>query len=190
MIQPLMTQMYLHYSFAVKYHFVLHMKNESILTWKQFSRLYLAALWHIYKWTSALLQGGFGVRHLYYHFHLKPTRCAKGTTELNPQACPFRNDRVSQCRRVKAFVSHLSKHDISSILMVLFCFNYSAATDGLCSLLQNSRRPDRSQPQAICSLYPETKTHRGIAIHVPSSYLFAVVSLQRYLQKSLEPSSF
>ncbi|XP_039982319.1 uncharacterized protein zgc:195173 [Xiphias gladius] len=39
------------------------------------------------------IEGGFNVRYLYHHFHLKPTRCAKGTTEPNPQRCPFRNDR-------------------------------------------------------------------------------------------------
>ncbi|XP_030254901.1 uncharacterized protein LOC115570440 [Sparus aurata] len=39
------------------------------------------------------IESGFGVRYLYHHFYLKPTRCAKGTTESNPQTCPFRNDR-------------------------------------------------------------------------------------------------
>lgn len=39
------------------------------------------------------IESGFGVRYLYHHFYLKPTRCAKGTTESNPQRCPFRNDR-------------------------------------------------------------------------------------------------
>uniref|UniRef100_A0A673CQC1 Retinoic acid receptor responder protein 2 n=1 Tax=Sphaeramia orbicularis TaxID=375764 RepID=A0A673CQC1_9TELE len=40
-----------------------------------------------------LFQSGFGVKYLYHHFYLKPTRCAKGTTESNSQTCPFRNDR-------------------------------------------------------------------------------------------------
>ncbi|AWP17040.1 Hypothetical protein SMAX5B_017128 [Scophthalmus maximus] len=36
------------------------------------------------------IEGGFGVRYLYHHFYMKPTTCAKGTTESR---CPFRNDR-------------------------------------------------------------------------------------------------
>uniref|UniRef100_A0A8C6U8J0 Retinoic acid receptor responder protein 2 n=1 Tax=Neogobius melanostomus TaxID=47308 RepID=A0A8C6U8J0_9GOBI len=36
---------------------------------------------------------GQGLKYLYHHFHLKPTRCAKGTTGTNAQRCPFRNDR-------------------------------------------------------------------------------------------------
>ncbi|GAA6215136.1 uncharacterized protein zgc:195173 [Lates japonicus] len=39
------------------------------------------------------IESGFGVKYLYHHFYLKPTRCPKGTTESNPQRCPFRNDR-------------------------------------------------------------------------------------------------
>ncbi|XP_078018649.1 uncharacterized protein LOC144458854 [Epinephelus lanceolatus] len=39
------------------------------------------------------IESGFGVRYLYHHFHLKPTRCAKGTARSDPQTCPFRNDR-------------------------------------------------------------------------------------------------
>uniref|UniRef100_A0AAQ5XK25 Retinoic acid receptor responder protein 2 n=1 Tax=Amphiprion ocellaris TaxID=80972 RepID=A0AAQ5XK25_AMPOC len=39
------------------------------------------------------IEGGFGVKYVYLHFHLKPTRCAKGTTDSSPQRCPFRNDR-------------------------------------------------------------------------------------------------
>ncbi|KAF1373163.1 hypothetical protein PFLUV_G00257460 [Perca fluviatilis] len=39
------------------------------------------------------IESGFGVKYLYHHFYLKPTTCAKGTTESNPQRCPFRNDR-------------------------------------------------------------------------------------------------
>ncbi|XP_003439301.1 uncharacterized protein LOC100692318 [Oreochromis niloticus] len=35
----------------------------------------------------------FGVKYLFHHVHLKPTRCAKGATETDPQRCPFRNDR-------------------------------------------------------------------------------------------------
>ncbi|KAI3355375.1 hypothetical protein L3Q82_018219 [Scortum barcoo] len=44
------------------------------------------------------IESGFGVSYLYHHFHLKPTRCAKGTSVSNPQTCPFRNDRpVMDC---------------------------------------------------------------------------------------------
>ncbi|KAK5849883.1 hypothetical protein PBY51_014182 [Eleginops maclovinus] len=39
------------------------------------------------------IESGFGVRYLYHHFYLKPTKCAKGTIERSPQICPFRNDR-------------------------------------------------------------------------------------------------
>ncbi|XP_059182608.1 uncharacterized protein LOC131961751 isoform X2 [Centropristis striata] len=39
------------------------------------------------------IESGYVVRYLYHHFYLKPTRCAKGTTDSNPQTCPFRNDR-------------------------------------------------------------------------------------------------
>ncbi|XP_077592624.1 uncharacterized protein LOC144209930 [Stigmatopora nigra] len=35
---------------------------------------------------------GFDINYYYHHFHLKPTRCAKGATSTN-QNCPFRNDR-------------------------------------------------------------------------------------------------
>ncbi|CAI5672868.1 unnamed protein product [Oreochromis niloticus] len=35
----------------------------------------------------------FHVKYLFHHVHLKPTRCAKGATETDPQRCPFRNDR-------------------------------------------------------------------------------------------------
>lgn len=42
---------------------------------------------------KAEMDSGFGVKYLYQHFHLKPTRCAKGTTDSTPQRCPFRNDR-------------------------------------------------------------------------------------------------
>ncbi|XP_078147680.1 uncharacterized protein LOC144543510 [Centroberyx gerrardi] len=39
------------------------------------------------------IESGFGVRYIYHNFHLKPTKCAKGTTQSDPQRCPFRNDR-------------------------------------------------------------------------------------------------
>lgn len=39
------------------------------------------------------IESGFGVRYLYHHFYLKPTKCPKGTNESDPQRCPFRNDR-------------------------------------------------------------------------------------------------
>ncbi|KAK7881697.1 hypothetical protein WMY93_030106 [Mugilogobius chulae] len=42
---------------------------------------------------KAEIDSGFGVKYLYHHFYLKPTRCAKGTTDATPQRCPFRNDR-------------------------------------------------------------------------------------------------
>ncbi|KAM9839561.1 uncharacterized protein ACBR49_016565 [Aulostomus maculatus] len=38
-------------------------------------------------------ESGFGVGFYFHHFHLKPTRCPKGTNETDPQKCPFRNDR-------------------------------------------------------------------------------------------------
>ncbi|KAK2886622.1 hypothetical protein Q8A73_020568 [Channa argus] len=44
------------------------------------------------------IEAGFGVRYLYHHFTMRPTRCAKGTTDSTPQRCPFRNDRpVMDC---------------------------------------------------------------------------------------------
>ncbi|KAK9527587.1 hypothetical protein VZT92_014136 [Zoarces viviparus] len=39
------------------------------------------------------IESGFGVKYIYHHFYLKPTRCAKGSTVSNAQTCPFRNDR-------------------------------------------------------------------------------------------------
>ncbi|KAK0143969.1 hypothetical protein N1851_017703 [Merluccius polli] len=36
-------------------------------------------------------ESGFGMSSIFHHFHLKPTRCAKGTSVA--QSCPFRNDR-------------------------------------------------------------------------------------------------
>lgn len=39
------------------------------------------------------IESGFGVKYLYHHFYLKPTRCSKQTTETDLQRCPFRNDR-------------------------------------------------------------------------------------------------
>lgn len=39
------------------------------------------------------IESGFGVKYLYHHFQLKPTKCAKGITHSNMQRCPFRNDR-------------------------------------------------------------------------------------------------
>ncbi|KAG7231199.1 hypothetical protein INR49_012030 [Caranx melampygus] len=39
------------------------------------------------------IEGGFGVKYLYHHFYLKPTTCAKGTTESDPQRCRFRSNR-------------------------------------------------------------------------------------------------
>uniref|UniRef100_A0A8C6UAM7 Retinoic acid receptor responder protein 2 n=1 Tax=Neogobius melanostomus TaxID=47308 RepID=A0A8C6UAM7_9GOBI len=48
---------------------------------------------HHFRFLRTLDKSGFGVKYLYQHFLLKPTRCAKGTTDSNPQRCPFRNDR-------------------------------------------------------------------------------------------------
>lgn len=45
--------------------------------------------------------------------------------------------------------------------LILFVFDFTAI-DGLCGLLQNNRGGDRSHPEAICPLHPETKTHAGI----------------------------
>ncbi|KAG8009564.1 hypothetical protein GBF38_017903 [Nibea albiflora] len=44
---------------------------------------------------------GFGVQYFYHHFYLKPTSCAKGTTESDPQRCPFRNDREMRTTRTE-----------------------------------------------------------------------------------------
>ncbi|CAN9506409.1 unnamed protein product [Ophioblennius macclurei] len=56
-----------------------------------------AGVTHHFRYLRSLekseIESGFGVRYLYHHFYLKPTRCAKGTTESNSQRCPFRNDR-------------------------------------------------------------------------------------------------
>uniref|UniRef100_A0A1A7X068 Retinoic acid receptor responder protein 2 n=1 Tax=Iconisemion striatum TaxID=60296 RepID=A0A1A7X068_9TELE len=38
-------------------------------------------------------EAGFRQKFLYHHFHLKPTRCEKGTVASNSQSCVFRNDR-------------------------------------------------------------------------------------------------
>uniref|UniRef100_A0A087Y1U6 Retinoic acid receptor responder protein 2 n=1 Tax=Poecilia formosa TaxID=48698 RepID=A0A087Y1U6_POEFO len=41
---------------------------------------------------------GFGVLYLYHNFHLRPTRCAKGTPASDSRVCHFRNDRpVMDC---------------------------------------------------------------------------------------------
>ncbi|KAF3703726.1 hypothetical protein EXN66_Car019414 [Channa argus] len=47
------------------------------------------------------IEAGFGVRYLYHHFTMRPTRCAKGTTDSTPQRCPFRNDREILVNRVE-----------------------------------------------------------------------------------------
>lgn len=39
------------------------------------------------------IESGFRVKYLYHNFYLKPTKCAKGTAEVDSQKCPFRNDR-------------------------------------------------------------------------------------------------
>ena len=56
-----------------------------------------AGVHHHFRFLKSLeksdIEAGFGVRYLYHHFYLKPTRCVKGTAESNPQRCPFRNDR-------------------------------------------------------------------------------------------------
>ncbi|KAG7524922.1 hypothetical protein JOB18_019307 [Solea senegalensis] len=44
------------------------------------------------------IESGFGVKYIYHHFYLKPTRCSKRTTESSAERCPFRNDRpVMDC---------------------------------------------------------------------------------------------
>uniref|UniRef100_A0A4W6FAE8 Retinoic acid receptor responder protein 2 n=1 Tax=Lates calcarifer TaxID=8187 RepID=A0A4W6FAE8_LATCA len=65
------------------------------------------------------IESGFGVKYLYHHFYLKPTRCPKGTTESNPQRCPFRNDRVSECQR-EAFILHILKHQQHLYALYMF----------------------------------------------------------------------
>ncbi|CAB1447378.1 unnamed protein product [Pleuronectes platessa] len=39
------------------------------------------------------IEGGFSVKYVYHHFYMKPTSCAKGTTDPDPLNCPFRHDR-------------------------------------------------------------------------------------------------
>uniref|UniRef100_A0A8C6U4R9 Retinoic acid receptor responder protein 2 n=1 Tax=Neogobius melanostomus TaxID=47308 RepID=A0A8C6U4R9_9GOBI len=41
--------------------------------------------------TKSDIEPGFDVKYIYHHFLLKPTSCAKGTTDSS--ACHFRNDR-------------------------------------------------------------------------------------------------
>lgn len=161
-------------------YFVFTLLSISTLLhfWRQrefFVFFYFALLYLKLKCPSALLQSGFGASYLYHHFYLKPTRCSKGTTESNPQRCPFRNDRVSAFQKGEAFISNLHTVFKTSTAYLWFffnVFNYFTATDGLCSLLQNSGWPDGIKPQAVCALHPETKTHRGI--HVLSCYHFFV----------------
>lgn len=43
--------------------------------------------------TKSDIEPGFDVKYIYHHFVLKPTSCAKGTTDSS--ACHFRNDRPS-----------------------------------------------------------------------------------------------
>uniref|UniRef100_A0A3Q3VSA6 Retinoic acid receptor responder protein 2 n=1 Tax=Mola mola TaxID=94237 RepID=A0A3Q3VSA6_MOLML len=56
-----------------------------------------AVVHHHFRFLKSLqmssIESGFGVSYLYHHFLLKPTTCAKGTTDSNAQSCPFRNDR-------------------------------------------------------------------------------------------------
>lgn len=99
--------------------------------------------------------------YLFHHFHLKPTRCAKGTTESNLQRCPFRNDRVRSFQIIKSI------YNVNTILTLLYLFTDFTATDGLCSLLQNSKQRDRVHSQALCALHPKTKAHKGIVIFCP-----------------------
>lgn len=49
--------------------------------------------YYIYDSTSLSPQSGFDVTYFYHQFHLKATKCQKGTTDST--ACKFRNDRVS-----------------------------------------------------------------------------------------------
>lgn len=71
-------------------------------------------------------------------------------------------------------------HSIVTFVCVLDCLT---ATDGLRSVLQNSRRPDGIDPQAVRSLHPETETHRGIInirenTHYNASPIVPLIRLQ------------
>lgn len=60
--------------------------------------------------------------------------------------------------RTETFDSNLNAKDTFNIICVVIDFT---AIDGLCGLLQNNTRGDRSHPKALCPLHPETKTHTG-----------------------------
>lgn len=102
--------MYIYSTFLDYFLFTLLSISTLLHFWKQrelFVFFNFASLYLKLKCPSALLQSGFGVSYLYHHFYLKPTKCAKGTTESNPQRCPFRNDRVSAYQKGEAFISNL-----------------------------------------------------------------------------------
>uniref|UniRef100_A0A667ZPX6 Retinoic acid receptor responder protein 2 n=1 Tax=Myripristis murdjan TaxID=586833 RepID=A0A667ZPX6_9TELE len=65
------------------------------LVWKQLSS-HAGVQHHFLFYRSVAktdIESGFGVRYIYHNFHLRPTRCAKGTAETDLQRCPFRSDR-------------------------------------------------------------------------------------------------
>uniref|UniRef100_A0A3B3UYN2 Retinoic acid receptor responder protein 2 n=1 Tax=Poecilia latipinna TaxID=48699 RepID=A0A3B3UYN2_9TELE len=72
---------------------------------------------------------GFGVLYLYHNFHLRPTRCAKGTPASDSRVCHFRNDRVSLDPEPKI------NHVFTGLRPWVFLFLSSTASDGLCRLL-------------------------------------------------------
>uniref|UniRef100_A0A4W6G7S1 Retinoic acid receptor responder protein 2 n=1 Tax=Lates calcarifer TaxID=8187 RepID=A0A4W6G7S1_LATCA len=80
------------------------------------------------------IESGFGVKYLYHHFYLKPTRCPKGTTESNPQRCPFRNDRplmdCAVCYKTaadqieadpKPYVHCIQRPRLTEVLLLTIC---------------------------------------------------------------------
>ncbi|XP_033841750.1 uncharacterized protein zgc:195173 [Periophthalmus magnuspinnatus] len=70
-------------------------KNGVALALEQLSSH--AAVHHHFRFLRTMdkaeIDAGFGVKYLFHHFYVKPTRCAKGTMDYSPERCPFRNDR-------------------------------------------------------------------------------------------------
>lgn len=103
---------------------------------------------HISK-LSARSQSGFGVSYLYHHFYLKPTRCAKGTVESNPEACVFRNDRV---RQKHSTVGKLQR--AHSILACLFMTWQPLMDCAICYKTANNVMEANPKPYVHCIQKP------------------------------------
>ncbi|KAB5533168.1 hypothetical protein PHYPO_G00128710 [Pangasianodon hypophthalmus] len=43
--------------------------------------------------SQSSIEAGFNVNYFYHHFHLKATKCSRGTENADPKKCVFRNDR-------------------------------------------------------------------------------------------------